>query len=419
MFKQKLLLVTAALVAAGSLTVRAAGPNDAVTEWNQIALARTLNASPSQAPVQQTRTMAIVQVAVHDAISGITREYDTYSSPGTAPANASPVAAAIAAAHHALRALFPGHAASLDAAYAASLSTHGVSPADPGLEFGRSVAAGILAMRADDKSAVAQFDYTVPNAGTPGVWERLGGAAALLPGWGAVTPFVLRSGSQFRPDAPPALTSERYARDYNEVLEIGSVGSVVRSGQQTGIANYWRASPAAIWNDVLTQALSVRNLDLAAKARVFALMYLAAADSSIACWEAKYYYNAWRPFPAIVNGDLDGNSATAPDAAWKPLLTTPPHPEYPSGHTSNSSAMVEVLRSLLGDDPGVRLQSTFFGVTRQWDTFEEPLLEVIDARVYSGIHFRTADEVGARLGRQVAHFVMTHALRPATGTWKP
>lgn len=419
MFKQKLLLVTAALVAAGSLTVRAAGPNDAVTEWNQIALARTLNASPSQAPVQQTRTMAIVQVAVHDAVSGITGEYDTYSSPGTAPANASPVAAAIAAAHHALRALFPGHAASLDAAYAASLSTHGVSPADPGLEFGRSVAAGILAMRADDKSAVAQFDYTVPNAGTPGVWERLGGAAALLPGWGAVTPFVLRSGSQFRPDAPPALTSERYARDYNEVLEIGSVGSVVRSGQQTGIANYWRASPAAIWNDVLTQALSVRNLDLAAKARVFALMYLAAADSSIACWEAKYYYNAWRPFPAIVNGDLDGNSATAPDAAWKPLLTTPPHPEYPSGHTSNSSAMVEVLRSLLGDDPGVRLQSTFFGVTRQWDTFEEPLLEVIDARVYSGIHFRTADEVGARLGRQVAHFVMTHALRPATGTWKP
>jgi hypothetical protein len=413
------LIVTAVLVAAGSLTLRAAGANDAVLEWNQIALSRTLTAAPAQSPVQQTRTLAIVQVAVHDAISGITGQFDTYSSPGAAPANASPEAAAIAAAHHALRALFPGHAASLDAAYETSLTTHGVSATDSGLEFGRSVAAGILLMRANDQSAAAQFDYTVPGAGAPGVWERLGGAAALLPGWGAVTPFVLRSASQFRPEAPPALTSERYAQDYNELLEIGSLTSVLRTTEQTGIATHWRASPAAIWNGVLTQALAARNLDLSAKARVFALMYLAAGDSSIACWEAKYYYNSWRPFPAIVNGDLDGNPATAPDATWRPLFTTPPHPEYPSGHTSNSAAMVEVLRALLGDDPGVRLQSTFFGVTRQWDTFEEPMREVIDARIYSGMHFRTADEVGARLGRQVAHFVMAHALRPSTGSWKP
>lgn len=417
MFKQKLMLVTAAVVAGCALSAQPPSA-DAVVEWNQIALTRTLSATPAQSPVQQTRTMAIVQVAVHDAISGITGQYDTYSSPGPAPANASPAAAAIAAAHQALRDLFPGHATSLDAAYAASLTTHGVSTMDPGLEFGRAVAAGVLQLRANDQSAAAQFDYTVPGAGAPGVWERLGGAAALLPGWGAVTPFVLRSAAQFRPDAPPALTSERYAKDYNELLEVGSLASVVRTPEQTGIANHWRASPAAIWNGVLTQALAVRNLDLSAKARVFALMYLAAADSSIACWEAKYYYNAWRPFPAIVNGDLDGNPATAPDATWRPLFNTPPHPEYPSGHTSNSAAMVEVLRALLGDDPGVRLQSTFFGVTRQWDTFEEPMREVIDARIYSGMHFRTADDVGAKLGRQVAHFVMTHALRPPTGSWK-
>ena len=144
----------------------------------------------------------------------------------------------------------------------------------------------------------------------------------------------------------------------------------------------------------------------------------AGADSDIACWEAKYHYNFWRPFPAIVNGDLDGNAATHGDGAWRPLLATPPHPDYPSGHSSNSSAMGTVLRQLLGDDPGVQIQLTFFGATRQWQTFEEAVDEVIEARIYSGIHFRTADDVGAKLGRKVAHFVMTHALRPPKGSWK-
>ena len=237
----------AALVVCSSSTPRAIGAADALLEWNQIALTRALNATPAQAPVEQVRTMAIVQVSVHDAVSGITGQYETYSSPGPAPANASPVAAAIAAAHHALRGLFPGQASetSLDASYATSLSTHGVSTMDPGLDFGRSVAAGILALRANDHASEAQFDYTVPGAGAPGVWTRLGGAAALLPGWGAVTPFVLRSGSQFRPDGPPARDSEQYARDYNEILEIGSFSSTVRSTEQTGIANFWRASPTA------------------------------------------------------------------------------------------------------------------------------------------------------------------------------
>jgi hypothetical protein len=328
------------------------------------------------------------------------------------------VAAAIAAAHYALRTLFEAHADSLDASYAASLAAHAVSPTDPGIDFGRSVAAGIVLLRADDHSAEAKFEYTPPGAGTPPVWEPIGTTPALLPGWGAVTPFVLGSPSQFRPDGPPALDSERYAKDYNEVLEIGSVGSVVRSPEQTGIANFWRASPTAIWNEVLTQSLAVRNLDQASTARVFALMYLASADSSIACWEAKYEYNFWRPFPAIINGDVDDNPATAGDVTWRPLLGTPPHPEYPSAHASNSGAMATVLRQQLGDDPGVQLQLTFFGVTRQWETFEEPLNEVIEARIYSGFHFRTADVDGARLGRQVAQFVATHALRPPTGSWK-
>jgi len=385
--------------------------NDAVTEWNRQAVTLTLLPASALAPVQQTRVMAIVQVAVHDAVNGITREYESYLSPGPAPDNASPAAAAIAAAHHALRNLFSGQAAMLDTLYLASLAAHGLSEDDPGIGYGRSAAAAILALRADDHSAQAQYDYTAPGAGTPGVWVRLTSAPALLPGWGNVTPFVLRSGSQFRPDAPPALDSEQYARDYNEIKQIGVLNSATRTAEQTQIAFFWRASPTAIWNNVLSQVIATRDLDLSATARIFALFYLAAADASIACWEAKYIYNFWRPQPAIRSGDFDGNDFTAGDGTWAPLIATPPHPEYPSGHTTNSSAMARILMLVFEDNPGVPIVVTISGITREWNRFSEGVEEVIDARIYSGIHFRTADEVGARLGRQVARFVSTHSLR--------
>jgi hypothetical protein len=386
--------------------------SDVVTEWNQIALSLTLTAAPALAPVQQIRTMAIVHVAVHDAINALTRQYETYSAAPVAPTAGSAEAAAIAAAYHALKNLFSSQSSSLDALYVASLTDHGVSDADPGLEFGRSIAEHLLAIRADDHASEAQFDYIVPGAGQIGVWTRLGGAPALLPGWGQVTPWVLRSGAQFRPEPPVDPTSGKYAKDYNEVQSIGLLSSQLRTNEQTQIALFWRASPAAIWSPILATVLPTQNLDLSSTARAFALMYLAAADASIACWDAKYTYNFWRPFPAIVNGDLDGNRATAGDPMWQSLLPTPPHPEYPSGHSTNSSAMATVLERLFGDDPGVPLEVTLTGITRQWLTFAEAVDEVIDARVYSGIHYRTSDEVGARLGRQVAHFVLTHALRP-------
>jgi len=386
--------------------------SDAVTEWNQHAVNLALLTSSNLAPIQQTRVMAIVQVSMHDAVNGITRKYAAYLSPGPAPENASTEAAAIAAAHHALRNLFMSQASSIDTAYLNSLAAHGLSENDPGIEYGRDAAGAVLALRANDFSAQAQYDYNPPGAGIPGVWIRLNNAPALLPGWGNVTPFVLHSGSQFRPDGPPALNSERYAQDYNEIKIIGAANSPTRTTEQTQIAQFWRGSPTAIWNPVIRQVMATRDFDLSAKARAFALFYLAAADSGIACWDAKYTYNFWRPQLAIRGGDLDGNDQTAADASWLPLVPTPPHPEYPSGHTSNSSAMATILEQLFGDDPGVRLVVTVSGITRQWDTFDEAVQEVIDARVYSGIHFRTSDEVGARLGRQVAHFASTHALRP-------
>lgn len=408
-------LVAAGLGCCLILAPARAQADDPVMEWNEFA--QMFVVVPALSPVQQTRMMAILHVAMHDAVSGVTREYEQYRAAGPAPDGASPAAAAIGAAHAVIEDRF-GASNALSAKYAASLEAHLVSSGDPGLEFGRAVAARILALRSQDGSQAAAFPYAAPGAGLPGVWMPLSSAPAaqaLLPGWGQVAPWVMRNASQFRPDAPPPLTSERYARDYNEILQLGALNSAVRTAEQTQIALFWRASPTAIWNPVLRRAIASRNLDLAATARAAALFYLAAADASVACWEGKYVYNYWRPQPAIVNGDLDGNDATTGDPTWVPRVPTPPHPEYPSGHTANSGAMAFVLARMFGDAPGYAIEATSpqnAGFARRWVTFSEGVDEVIDARVYSGIHFRTADEAGARMGRQVAQFVLTHALRP-------
>lgn len=399
----------------------AAADSNPVLEWNE--LARSLIVVPALAPVQQARAMAIVHVSVHDAVSGVTRRYEQYQRTDPAPAGATPEAASIAAAYTALKGLL-GDSALLDDKYLASLEAHGIAHSDPGLTFGQTIAEGIIALRQDDGASLAAYPYVPAGAGLPGVWAPTSSAPsaqALLPGWGNVTPFVLRSASQFRPEPPPALDSERYAADYNEVLQLGASGDPGRTDEAKQIALFWRASPTALWNPILRTAIQANHMDLSATARVIALFYLASSDASVACWEAKYIYDFWRPLAAIVNGDRDGNSRTVGDATWVPLLPTPPHPEYISGHTSNSSAMAFVLQSFFGDAPGYVIEATSpqnVGFVRRWNSFGEGVQEVIVARVYSGIHFRTADEVGARVGRQVAQFVMTHALRPVRGNSK-
>ncbi|HVH57191.1 MAG TPA: vanadium-dependent haloperoxidase [Vicinamibacterales bacterium] len=412
---RRALIVTAAVMAGWSLVPRALYVEDAVLAWNQIAITATVMAN--QGPLPQSRSMTIVQVAVHDAVNGISGRHDTYLTHGPAPAGASPEAAAIAAAHRVLVTLFPAQAPGplgLDAARVASLATYGLTEADPGIGWGESVAAAILASRANDGAAQAQFAYAAPGSGMPGVWVAIGSTPALLAGWGSVTPWVLRSGSQFRPDEPPSLTSGRYARDYNEIKEIGAANSTTRTRDQTEIGRFWLATPSAIWNHVARQVIESRGLDPSDTARAFALVYLAASDAGIACWDAKYTYNFWRPMAAIRNGEFDGNDATLGDSNWQPLFPTPAHPEYTSGHTTNSSAMGMMLAFLFGDNPGmpiIALSPTNPTFPRNWSSFSEGIDEVIDARVYSGIHYRTSDEVGARVGRQVARFVLNHALR--------
>ena len=403
---------TVALLLSWSLTPRAVGIPNAVMEWNQIALSATVTAN--QGPLPQSRSMTIVQVAVHDAVNAITGKHRTYSSYGAPSAGASAEAAAIAAAHRTLVTLFPSQAGGLDLARAASLALRNLTEADLGITVGETAAAAILAARANDGAATAQFPYVAPGTGTPGVWQTIGTAQALLPGWGSVTPWVIQSGSQFRPDGPPSLDSGRWARDYNEIKEIGSQTSLTRTTEQTEIGRFWLATPSAIWNGVARQVIDARGLDLSDTAQVLGLMYLAASDAGIACWDAKYVFNFWRPQAAIRNGNLDGNDATVADPAWTPLFPTPPHPEYVSGHSTNSGAMAATLGLLFGDDPGVSIVATSpsnSGFPRQWATFSQGVDEVIEARIYSGIHYRTSDETGARLGRQVARYVVNHALR--------
>jgi len=381
-------------------------------EWNQFALDATVAAA--QGAVPQIRSMAIVHTAMHDAVNAITGEYQTYLTANPAPAGASPEAAIIAAANYALTHLFSLQAPTLHAKRAASLAACGLSDGNAGISVGETAAAAVLALRSTDGAAHAQYPYTAPGAGLPGVWVAVGPAAPVLPGWGSVTPWVLESGSQFRPDAPYALDGGRYTRDYNEVKALGALTGSARTWEQTQIAIFWDASPSVICTGVARGVIAARGLDLSGAARALALMYMAGADASIACFDAKYTYNFWRPITAIQRGDEDGNDNTLADPSWQPLITTHQHPEYPSAHSTNSSAMATVLTLLFGDDPGVPIIATSPRnptFPRLWETFSEGIDEVMDARVYIGFHFRTSDQTGARVGRQVARFVVKHALR--------
>ena len=387
-----------------------------VVDWNAIAISTALAAA--QGPVPQTRSMAIVAVAVNDAVNAISRRYATYDVVTLPPTGASVDAAAAGAAYRALTLLYPSQAAALDVALAASLSKYSIAEFDPGFWFGESVAEQIVGLRLNDDAAYAQFEYTAPGAGSPGVWVPTPPAslAALLPGWGQVLPWVLRAGWQFRPDEGPSLTSDQYTRDFNEVKEMGSLTSATRTSEQANIARFWLTSAVVIWNGALRVVAVERGLDTSEAAHAFALVNVTGADAAIACWDAKYAFNFWRPITAIRNADVDDNPSTSPDPAWVSLVPTPPFPEFTSGHTVISGAMATMLGLLFGDDPGVTFtvsSPTNPGFTRTWSSFSAGIAEVIDARVWTGIHFRTSDVEGARMGRQVARFVFEHALRRA------
>jgi len=381
-----------------------------------------------------SRVAAIVQASVFDAVNGIDRKYMPVHVPPGGDAGASRRAAVVEAAYTALVALYPTQKSTFDARLAVSLTAIASDPHETavgiasGVAWGQTVANGILSWRATDGFTPAPAPFVGGNA--VGEWRPT--SPGLLPGAGPqfayMTPWSISAPSQFRPGGPPALTSARYTADFNETKTMGSISSTIRSSDQTIYAWFWAASTATyIWNH-LADSLILRDErdenddsggshnrrnSLLRNARLLALVDIAMADAAIACWEAKYYYVFWRPVTAIPLADTDGNSATISDPAWMPLFATPAHPEYPSGHSTVSGAAARVLASFFGERERFTLDNDLLiGVTRSFRSFSESLDEVKNARIFAGIHFRSACDDGQAIGTQVANWVLDHALLP-------
>jgi hypothetical protein len=434
------LAVLAALLAAVTLTsVAAAGPTstalstaldaEIVAQWNAIAQVETIPLRPTAHG--EARGIAMVEGAVYDAVNGIDGGYQPYLLDTKFDSSGSQGAAAATAAYRVLLAITPAtRHAGLDAAYATTLAAIPDGPMkQEGIDAGEAAAGAMLASRQGD-GFMAPF---IPVIGTdPGDWRPLGWPATPVydpDGWvGNLKPFLIESPSQFRSGGPNALTSAAYAEDFNEVKQVGALNSTKRTDDQTKAAVFWQFAPIALWNPLARGLADRYDLDAAAQARLYAMINLAAADAAISCWNDKYYWNFWRPRAAIREADTDGNPATIADPTWEPLfasaipttppLTTPPFPDHPSGHGCASGAVLNTFADFFGTDKvEITLVSgrSLNGVPippRQFDRFSQALKEIIDARVWGGIHFRTADVQGAVIGKKVAHYLRKHYFQP-------
>ena len=430
------LAVPTALVAGLlSLALAPAAAANEVVQWNETTK-KFIDAN-GQNTIVSTRTLAMMNGAIHDALNAINRKYDAYYFEGPADATASPDAAVAAAAHTVLVGVVnsfgtpaqKGAALALaEQAYVTSIARVTASPArNQGVAVGRAAGAAMLTLRKDD--GVSRDAPYTPGVG-PGKWRphpnpvpanppianpdaARGYLASTLPGWGNVTPFTLLSSSQYWLPGPPALNSATYARDYNEVKNLGGKVSTVRTPDQTEIARFWFEGPGT-WNTIARTVATSRNLDLRDSARLLALMSMAMADAYIAGFKIRYVYDLWRPVTAIREGDNDGNDATVGDPTWDSHQNTPAVSDYPSTQSTFSGAAAVVLASVLGDQANFSFTSgkPFPGITRSFTSFSQAARESADSRVYAGIHFRSACEDGLALGRKVGQRAAALYLQP-------
>jgi hypothetical protein len=409
----KVLLVLVALSALFMTTARA----DEISDWNRnLFEAARLNVPPTS-PLAVTRNAALVQAAVFDAVNGIERRYTPVHVDPAAPHGASKRATAVQAAYAMLIRLYPSQAAALSAKRADSLAAIDDSQAsiDLGIAWGQTVSDAIWAWRLTDGITPAP----PPFLGGLNVGQWRPTPPGFLSGAGVnfsyMTPWVIASPSQFRPEGPPALTSHRYAADFNETKTMGSLNSTSRTEDQTLFSRFWNASTAsAYWNQIANSLADKRHFSFSKRAHLLALLNVAVADAGIGCFEAKYTYVFWRPVTAIPLADTDGNPATIEDLSFTALLITPNHPEYPSGHSCLSGAAGEVLAQTFGENSKLTVSSDspeMAGVIRSYKGFSEILQEIKDARVFAGIHFRSACDAGQQLGVGVADYVNANALQ--------
>jgi hypothetical protein len=390
--------------------------SDVVQDWNAIMQATVT----SQPPFPQARFGAITQLAVFEAVNAITRQYEPYLGTITAPRDASPEAAAAAAAYGVLSNYFPASLSTLNAAYASSLAAIPDGPGKTaGIATGQAAAAAMIAERANDGSSPLEF--FLPTSPNPGVWQltpSCTAAGGVFFNWQNVTPFGIRSASQFFLSPPPALTSGRYTRAYDEVKELGDVNSTARSQEETNVALLYDYDVAPlVFNDVARQITTAKPRSLSENARAFALINMALSDAAVATFYNKYLYKFWRPETAIHDGGDDGNDRTTPDPGFEPLITTPCFPSYPSAHGTLSNAAREVLEKIYGDGPFSITLSTpaLPGVTLHYSRLDEITDDISDARVYGGIHFRTDQDAGALLGTRIGGYIYDHKLRREHG----
>jgi hypothetical protein len=383
---------------------------DVVITWNLHAQQAIWDVAQQQ-PWEQGRSFAMVHGAVYDAVNAIAgTPYEPYLVAPPATGRESGDAAAGAAAYRVLSALFPAQQATLRAQYDEFLSAiPDGRPERTGIAVGEQAAAAMIAARRDD-GAFGDQTWTVGTE--PGQWRPTPPLFGSGGAWvGDVRPFVIPSASRYRTAGPPALDSAAYARDVNEVQRIGSASSAVRTPDQTDSAIWWHDRRLPQW-EINRQLVVNQRLDLLQAARLLAMVNIAAADANIACFNEKRAWNFWRPLTAIRLADTDGNPQTVADPTWTPLLITSPNPDYTSGHACVTGATMATLAYFFGrDDIAFSGFSVASGTTRHFHSFSHALLEVIEARIWGGIHFRSADLQGAKIGLQTSAYVIAHEFR--------
>lgn len=403
---------------------------DVVEDWNSAVLHVVRNDVLAAPPVV-ARDLAMIHTAMFDAANSIEPAFESYlgaaSLNGIAASDvssASPEIAAAAAAHYVASALYddPDQMAIWDATLAESLSQITDETAkDAAIRIGQAVGAAMWQRRSDD-GADAESLYTPGDQ--PGDWNPTEPdfADPLLPQWRYVTPFAIKSAEAFRPEPPPSLDSAEYAAGVDEVMKIGGVDSTVRTTEQDEIAIFWADIPGTFtppghWNRIAADVTSTRDLSFVEKTRVFSLMNIALADAAIACWDAKFEYDMWRPIDAIRRADTDGNDSTAADPGWTPAWINPPFPTYTSGHSSFSAAAATVLSRLIGDAVAFTSEGDVFDgeghrIRRSFDHFSAAADEAGMSRVYGGIHFNFDNTAGLESGRAVGTDVVNEVMRP-------
>jgi hypothetical protein len=421
-------LLIVALLAVGPLPVSATAP-DSVLEW--IGIMDTTVKAGGTSPLVSTRVVALVSASVFDAVNGIEPRFRYLHVKPAAPDGASRRAAAIQAAYVILVDLYPLQSGTLktqhDASLAALASTENAQSIAAGVAWGQTVADAIWAWRLTDGIAPPPPPFLGVQSivGTPaaiGAWRPtplangMPGASGAGPQFATMTPWVLTRPSLFRLPPPPALNSPEYAADLDELFKMGVYSGSGRTQDQSDLALFWAGNTPLYWNRIAAQISKERGLTLTENAHLFALLNVSMADAAIACWDGKYRYVFWRPITAIREGIIPADA----DPNWKPWLDffpggTPPHPEYPSGHSSVSGSAAFILAAAFGENTAFSIDSeTLPGKIRSFASFTDATTEIANARVFGGIHYRTSCVRANMLGRTVADYVSRHALR-ATG----